>query len=74
MVWIFQILRGVFIVFRYNNNYESSFEALVRMGRVVEFGEEVRLIHSIVVNLLFLFIFIHMFRSLFFINRKNISI
>jgi len=73
-IWRFQLVSGVLLILYYSNDSFFSFISVEDNNRSNKFGGEVRLIHSIMVNLLFCILFFHIFRGMYYGSMKNVSL
>jgi len=69
-----QVARGLLLVLSYTNRVEKRFERVERAAREALFGWELRGAHMLLANLLFLFMFLHMFRGTFIRGWKRPSV
>lgn len=69
-----QVARGLLLVIFYTNRVEKRFERVERAAREALFGWELRRAHMLLANLLFLFMFLHMFRGAFIRSWKRPSV
>jgi len=68
------LVSGVLLILYYSNDSFFSFISVEDNNRSNKFGGEVRLIHSIMVNLLFCILFFHIFRGMYYGSMKNVSL
>lgn len=74
IILIIQILSGILLVFFFINLDDFIFVSLNHLYYDVFFGVILRNIHCIGANLFFLFLFLHIFKSYFYSNSKNLKV
>ena len=66
MVMVFQLLRGLFLVFYYSADRAAAFNRVQYIIYESNFGWLFRVFHSNGASLFFVFLFLHFFKGLFF--------
>ena len=74
VILIIQILSGFFLVFFYQNSNDFVFFSMNYIYNEVFFGNLLRNIHCIGANFFFLFVFLHIFKTYYYSNFKNLYI
>jgi len=67
-------VRGILILLYFNNSFNFGFAGVEALVRRVNLGAEFRLCHAIAVNLLFVGVFMHIYRGLAYANNKNVGV
>lgn len=68
---IMQILTGLFLTFHYTSHSSHSFRSIVEIIREVWSGWIVRLAHINGASVFFFFIYLHLFRGIFYLRRVH---
>nr|QEJ81550.1 cytochrome b [Diaphanes sp. FM11] len=66
MCMIMQILTGLFIAFHYSNSIEMAFNSVIHLSRNVNYGWMMRICHSNGASMLFICLFLHMSRGIYY--------
>nr|YP_009142128.1 cytochrome b [Pseudoterranova azarasi]AKG63661.1 cytochrome b [Pseudoterranova azarasi] len=70
VILVFQILTGTFLAFYYTNDGASAFGSVQYIMYEVNFGWVFRLFHSNGASLFFIFLYLHIFKGLFFFSYR----
>nr|YP_009312531.1 cytochrome b [Pseudoterranova cattani]AOV63282.1 cytochrome b [Pseudoterranova cattani] len=70
MVLSFQILTGTFLAFYYTNDGSSAFSSVQYIMYEVNFGWVFRIFHFNGASLFFIFLYLHVFKGLFFFSYR----
>lgn len=70
IIFIFQILTGIFLTFYYTADFSLAFNSLEYIIRISNYGFFIRWIHINFASFFFLFIYIHIFRGLYYFRFK----
>lgn len=70
IILVFQILTGTFLAFYYTNDGASAFGSVQYIMYEVNFGWVFRLFHSNGASLFFIFLYLHIFKGLFFFSYR----
>uniref|UniRef100_A0AAU6MWZ1 Cytochrome b n=1 Tax=Tjalfiella sp. TaxID=3119615 RepID=A0AAU6MWZ1_9METZ len=74
LILIIQIISGIFLVFFYQNSSDMVFFSMNYIYNDIFFGNILRSSHCVGANLFFFFAFLHIFKTYFYSNFKNIYI
>jgi len=69
-----QVLSGVFLSFFYNSDVNYAFFSVERIMRDVNYGWFIRYVHVNVASFIFLFIYIHMGKALYFRSYTRVNL
>lgn len=70
MILVFQILTGTFLAFYYTNDGSLAFTSVQYIMYEVNFGWAFRIFHFNGASLFFIFLYLHVFKGLFFISYR----
>lgn len=70
MVLVFQILTGTFLAFYFTNDGSFAFSSVQYIMYEVNFGWVFRIFHSNGASLFFIFLYLHIFKGLFFFSYR----
>lgn len=68
---VIQITRGILLSFHYSSQIEERFSSVVKIIREIWEGWIIRIIHMNGASVFFLFIYLHLFRGIFFIRATH---